>query len=569
MFEDLKKLFKFLSSKNRRVFIGVVLFAFLMSAFEALSILLITFFITLATNFSIIYHNSYCNSLYKIFHFASPRQFVVYVGIILMIFYTIYACLQITYIYVNIKFTEMNHRAFMILLFEHYLKSNYLNFISENSSKINQFIFNDTSTLMWALASVVTFLTEGTMVISIYIVLIWMQWKMTLLLTFILGIEIFLLLKFFSKRVKDKGVLFTQYGRKTYNIYNESYGNFKLIKLFCNEGSLIHKFTKSTRTYVEAIIMNTTLQGAPRFILELVGFFIIVIIVFYVIYCYIDTSIAIPIISMYALAFFRLLPAIEKITRGFNQVNYCSAAIRNVSNFFAVPQEKLGDKKVNFQHTIKLQNISFGYNNNPNSKLILQNVNCIIDKGQRVAFIGESGSGKSSLLDLIMGLYLPQEGSILIDDVVLSNKNMKSWRSKIGYIPQMIYLFDGTVADNIVFGRHLNEANIIVALQRANIYDFLCTKDGIQTVIGEGGIKLNGGQKQRIAIARALYDDPELLILDEATSALDPITESKIMHEIYALEIKKTLIIVAHRLNTIELCDVIYKIEQGSIFQQR
>ena len=175
----------------------------------------------------------------------------------------------------------------------------------------------------------------------------------------------------------------------------------------------------------------------------------------------------------------------------------------------------------------------------------------------------KSGSGKSTLVDIIISLLEPCSGEIYIDTTKLSDKNLKSWRQKIGYIPQNVYLFDGNVADNVVFGRDFDEKRIIECLKLANIYEFLETKEGIYTQVGDSGISLSGGQKQRIAIARALYGKPEILVLDEATSALDNKTEQKIMDEIYQISSNKTLLIIAHRLSTIQKCDIIYQITKG------
>jgi ATP-binding cassette subfamily B protein/ATP-binding cassette subfamily C protein len=192
----------------------------------------------------------------------------------------------------------------------------------------------------------------------------------------------------------------------------------------------------------------------------------------------------------------------------------------------------------------------------------LNNLTLGIEKGQKIAFVGESGSGKSTLVDLICGIYRPNSGKIFIDNVELDNSNIVSWRKKIGYIPQSIYLFDGTIADNISFGREYNEDKLIKVLKQANIYDVLIEKEGLDTMVGEGGIQLSGGQKQRIGIARALYGEPEILVLDEATSALDSETEKAIMDEIYKISEDKTLMIIAHRLSTIEKCDVRIDLEK-------
>ena len=169
------------------------------------------------------------------------------------------------------------------------------------------------------------------------------------------------------------------------------------------------------------------------------------------------------------------------------------------------------------------------------------------------------------MADLLMGLYVPSEGTITIDDQVLTDATRGSWRRMIGYIPQSIYLFDGTVADNVIFGRPYDQQKLERCLQRAHIYDFLMAEQGLATKVGEGGIKLSGGQKQRIAIARALYSEPAILVLDEATSALDHEVETAVMNEIYQLDRTITMIVIAHRLTTVARCDKIYKIDQGSV----
>ena len=210
-----------------------------------------------------------------------------------------------------------------------------------------------------------------------------------------------------------------------------------------------------------------------------------------------------------------------------------------------------------------MQQVWFGYLDN---KPVLKDANIIIKKGERIAFVGESGAGKSTIADILMGLYTPNSGSVLIDNIALTEDNLKAWRSKIGYVPQNIHLFDGTVADNVVFSRDYEDAKLISALKRAHIYDDLLAKNGLDTRVGDMGIMISGGQKQRIALARALYENPEVLVFDEATSALDHETESKIMDEIYSIDKNTTLIIIAHRLTSIERCEKIYKIEKGHVF---
>ena len=239
---------------------------------------------------------------------------------------------------------------------------------------------------------------------------------------------------------------------------------------------------------------------------------------------------------------------------------YYESALTLVKEELGFENEELGDSVIEFSESISLNNICFEY---VSDKPILMEVNLAIKKGSKVAFIGESGCGKSTLVDLIAGLLKPTSGHILVDGESVTYKNAKSWRSAIGYIPQNVYLFDGSIGQNISMGFDYDEAKVNRALKVAKIFDFVVSKGGHTAPVGEGGIMLSGGQMQRLAIARAFYNDPEVLVLDEATSALDDETEKQIMDEIYAIGEKKTIIIIAHRTSTLDRCDEIYKISNG------
>jgi ABC-type multidrug transport system fused ATPase/permease subunit len=270
----------------------------------------------------------------------------------------------------------------------------------------------------------------------------------------------------------------------------------------------------------------------------------------------------IPIISMYALALYRILPSIHRMLLNINHIVYNEKTLENVYESLHQPVEKEGDAPLDFNRSICLENIHFKYLTGGE---VIADISLKINKGEKIAFTGESGSGKSTLVDIITGIHKPISGKVYIDDTLLTNDNIRSWRKKIGYIPQSIYLFDGTVAENVAFGSAPDEEKIKTALVKANIWDFLSQKEGIHTIVGDGGIQLSGGQQQRIGIARALYDDPEVLVLDEATSALDTETEQKIMDEIYSVSAHKTLIVIAHRLSTVERCNRRIRIANGRI----
>jgi ABC-type multidrug transport system fused ATPase/permease subunit len=276
-----------------------------------------------------------------------------------------------------------------------------------------------------------------------------------------------------------------------------------------------------------------------------------------------DISGTLALISMFVLGLYRLMPSANRILTGYNQILFYKSSLDIIHNDLMYDAEKLQNTPINFTKTLQLDHIFFEYNE---VKPILEDISLTIQKGDKIAFIGESGSGKSTLIDLIIGLYRPKSGTIRVDGTLLDERNIKAWRSKIGYIPQSIYLFDSTVAQNVAFGKAIDDVQIKESLRQANILEFLETyHKGIDTLVGEGGIKLSGGQRQRIAIARALYGNPEILVLDEATSSLDSATEAKIMEEIYKIAENKTLIVIAHRLSTIEGCKKIIRLENSTI----
>jgi ABC-type multidrug transport system fused ATPase/permease subunit len=276
-----------------------------------------------------------------------------------------------------------------------------------------------------------------------------------------------------------------------------------------------------------------------------------------------DISGTLALISMFVLGLYRLMPSANRILTGYNQILFYKSSLDIIHNDLMYDAEKLQNTPINFTKTLQLDHIFFEYNE---EKPILEDISLTIHKGDKIAFIGESGSGKSTLIDLIIGLYRPKSGTISVDGILLDERNIKAWRSKIGYIPQSIYLFDGTVAQNVAFGKPINDNHIKDTLRQSNILEFLETHhEGINTMVGEAGIKLSGGQRQRIAIARALYGNPEILVLDEATSSLDSTTEAKIMEEIYKIAENKTLIVIAHRLSTIEGCKKIFLLENSTI----
>ncbi len=516
-------------------------------------------FISIASDFSTIHSNIYSQKIYTFFGCTSEINFVIYTGISLLFFYFFRSLLNLGYFYLLAKFSKGRYHLIAYRLFENYLGMSYRSFIDKNSSDLSKAIVNEAQNMTTLISGLLLMLSEVFVVIFIYSIMLYINWKITLLISTILIVNAFFLTVTVSKAIKKAGISREEHQKKFFEIIQRTLGNFKMMKLTSNTELILEKFDRASSGYASANIRNETLIHLPRLFLEALGFGIIIFIIIYLVYKYqSDISGAIGLISMFVLGLYRLMPSANRILSGYNQILFYKSSLDIIHNNLMYDAEKLQNIPVSFNHSLQLNNLYFEYDeNNP----ILEDLSLTIHKGDKIAFVGESGSGKSTLVDIIIGLYRPKNGTITVDDIPLNTDNIKAWRSKIGYIPQSIYLFDGTVAQNVIFGKPIDNDKIKEALRQANILEFLeIQHQGIDTIVGEGGIKLSGGQRQRIAIARALYGDPEILVLDEATSALDTETEAKIMDEIYTICEDKTLIIIAHRLSTIERCAKTYNL---------
>lgn len=550
------KLFSILTKHDKKFLYILIIISILISLIEMVGVGAILPFINIASNFSNIHANKYTEIIYTTFSFHSDIHFVIAMGITLLFFYLLRSILNLGYFYLLAKFSKGRYHLIAYRLFENYLGMSYRSFIDKNSAELSKAIINETQNLTALISGLLLMLSEIFVVIFIYSIMIFINWKITILISTILIINALFLTFTVSHAIKKAGISREEHQKKFFEIIQSTLGNFKMMKLTSNTKSILEKFAQASSGYAEANIRNETLSHFPRLFLEALGFGIVIFMVIYLVDKYQnDISGVLALISMFVLGLYRLMPSANRILTGYNQILFYKSSLDIIHNDLMYDAEKLQNTPITFKNSLKLDQLFFEYDEN---RPILKNISLTIQKGDKIAFIGESGSGKSTFVDIIIGLYRPKSGTIKVDDIPLDDDNIKAWRSKIGYIPQSIYLFDGTVAQNVAFGKSINNDKIKESLAQASLLEFLETQhQGINTMVGEGGIKLSGGQRQRIAIARALYGNPEIIVLDEATSALDTETEAKIMEEIYKIADNKTLIVIAHRLTTIEKCETI------------
>lgn len=558
-----KKLWFILTKRDKRFLVFLLFFSIIISIVETVGISAIMPFIAVANDFSLVQSNEHYHFVYQLLGFTTSANFVIAFGLVLVFFYIFRSAINLFYFYMLARFSNGRYHLIVYRLFENYLGLSYKEFVKKNSSTLTKVIVNEANNLTMLFQAALFMISEIFIVMLIYTMLLYVNWKITLVLTLALAINALFLVSTVSKKIKKEGSVREAVQKKFYEIINRSFGNFKLIKLSTNDKEILSEFAHESYGFARANIKNQTLQNFPRLFLEAIGFGIVASIVTYLVYKYqSDISSAMGLLSMFVLGLYRLMPSMNRILSGYNQIMFYHKSLDIIHNDLMYDSEDLGNENIIFDKAIDLKSISFEYDE---EKLVLNHIDLKIQKGEKIALVGESGSGKSTLVDLVIGLYKPKEGQILVDGKEIAEKNIKAWRRKVGYIPQTVYLFDGTVKENVVFGAKLDDKRVDEVLKQAKIYDFLQTKNGADTIVGEGGIMLSGGQKQRIAIARALYKDPDILVLDEATSALDSETEEQIMNEIYEISKEKTLIIIAHRLSTVQRCEKIYEIKDGEI----
>ncbi|KAA6225466.1 ABC transporter ATP-binding protein [Campylobacter sp. LR291e] len=559
----LKKLFFILSKEDKHFLFLLLIFSIFISFIESFAISLIMPFVALASDFSYFQTNKFLSQIQSFFDF-SPYEMVLYFGVFLVIFYLFRALLNAFYFHLLACFSKGRYCNLSYRLFAKFLNINYEEFTQRNQSEILKTITGEVYNLSTMLSSFLLMMSEVFVVCLLYILMLFIDIKITLLLSLFMLVNAFILIKILSPIIKKASVRRESAMKSFFEILNTNLNNFKFIKLKTKESGVIKLFKDQAFVFSRANITSESINAIPRIYLEGVGFCVLVLLVlFLLIQNKGDISNFMATISVFVLALYRLMPSANRLITSYHDLLYYKNSLDIIYENLLLKEENLGEEKIEFNNEIRVKNLSFAYEN---KDFLFKNVNFTLKNGEKIAFIGESGCGKSTFVDLLIGLLRPKAGEILVDNKTLNKLNLKNYRTKIGYIPQQIYLFNDSIKNNICFGDSPDNERLSEVIRQTNLKEFIDSlPNGLDTMVGDSGNNLSGGQRQRIAIARALYLEPEILVLDEATSALDSKSEEKIMQELYKISTNKTMIIIAHRLSTITQCDKIYRIENGLI----
>tara|TARA_B100000795_G_scaffold86761_1_gene63153 strand:- start:9780 stop:11561 length:1782 start_codon:yes stop_codon:yes gene_type:complete len=561
----------FLKSELKQViflFFGLILVGLL----EVAGVSSIAPFMAVIASPDVIHENKYLELAYRLSGASSDNVFIVYLGIfsisILLVANSVNAFMVWK---INYFSNHQTHRVSVRLL-RGYLHRPYSFYLNQNTSELSKNILHEINrSIGGTVLPILSVLSKLIVALFISTLLIYIDPIIAMFTTIVLGASYWLIYKYVRNKLHYIGVETREENYQMYKTTNEAMSGIKDIKLRGIEEEFIGRFNNPSFKFSTYMAQKTIMAILPRYLLEVVAFSgIISIMIFFVSTGY-STAEILPIVSLYAMAGFRLLPAVQQIYSGITLIKFNLPALERLYSDLSKapnrPYEFHNQDQILLSKNLKLNELSYSYSNSKD--LVLNKLNLKIDANTTIGIVGSTGSGKTTLIDLMLGLISPNSGSISVDGVEINYHNVRNWQQVVGYVPQTIYLNDETIERNIAFAVPMHEIDkelIKEASKMANLDNFVSTlPEKYNTIVGERGIRLSGGQRQRIGIARALYHNPSVIFLDEATSSLDGITENIIMEAIQNLSHKKTIVMVAHRLSTLKECDIIHMMHNGKI----
>jgi ATP-binding cassette, subfamily B, bacterial PglK len=537
-------------------------------------------FITIFIDYESIQDHKILSSLFVYLGQPNQSQFIIFSILSIFIFF-LFKTIAVSYVfYQQMKFVLESQSQLSIRLFNHYLKLSYESFTKLNSSILTKNITRESQVFaINCMQPLLLICSEVIIFIGIIIFLITIE-PFGALISFLCLIIPGLIFYSISKnKLVGWGYNRMNFDEKRFQMIQGSFGAFKFITIFKKENFFLTRYNRFNLGSADQDLKLRFVDQLPRLLLELFAIIGLGSLLLTLVFQNLEFKKFIPTIGLFSFAVFRIMPSISRILSQFTSLRYSDSVLdelynilKNEVNLTTKLKEHSNNNNLisHFDNEINLANISFKYNGSKN--FILKNVNLKIKKNSKIAIIGKSGNGKSTLLDLILGVLEPTSGKIFFDNNDILKKSLNH-QKLIGYIPQSIFLFDDNIKNNICFALDNDEIDtrrLENAIKKSALYDFIETlPEGLKTMIGERGVGLSGGQLQRIGIARAIYNDPEILILDEATSALDESIEDDIIKEIFSDNFNKTVIFATHRKRIIKYCDSCYEIKDKNLKKKK
>jgi ABC-type multidrug transport system fused ATPase/permease subunit len=567
---NLRKLLTILSEDERKKAIYLTFFILLSAILDVIGIASILPIVALLSNPNLVESNLFINKFYIFFNMNDQQSFLFYVALFFFIFFLISIGVKTLSIYFQLRFSLMCEYSIGKRLLEAYLYQSYSWFLDRHSSDLARNILSTVSQVVnQAIVPIFNFISHSMVTFFIIMLLIFIDFKLTLIVSFTLGILYGVTYALFSNKLNRKGLERTQNDQERYAALSNAFGSIKETKLGNLENFFIKNFSIPAKNFSKNQSSVQIIGQLPKYFFEAITFGGLLLIILYLMKQSDNFNAILPILSLYAFAGYRLMPALQQLYSALASLRFANASIDSVcKDLLPIYQANTIKEKLDFKKQISLNDITYHYPKS--SKTNLNNISIKIPARSTVGIVGATGSGKTTLVDIILGLLEPKGGTLVIDNTIINKKNLTLWQNNIGYVPQQIFLTDQSISSNIAFGvdpELINHEVIKNVSKVANLHNFVINElpEKYDTIIGERGIRLSGGQRQRIGIARALYHNPNVLVLDEATNALDNSTEKAVMDAVYNLSHKITIILIAHRLDTVQKCDQVFLLDQGKI----
>lgn len=576
MLTIIKQLFALLTDEQLKHFYVLQVLVVVMAFTELIGIASIAPFMALVGDMSILESNSVFAQLYQLSGLNDPMDFLFYTGVFVLVMLTFSTLVSMFTIWKLSIFGARIGTELADRLYTYYMQQSWQFHAGGSSAQLTKQVSTEAARISNGIIQpLVRMNAKLVLALFISVGIVIYEPLIAILGLFIFSLAYFLLYRLVRKKLVSNGQKLSNVSTQRFRLMNEGFGGIKDVLLLNRSHDFIERFHDSGKVFARAQGTNMAISQVPRYFVELIAFGAMISLVLVLIKLHSgNLGEVLPILAVYALAAFKLLPALQQIYASVSTIK------GNVAAFEAVREdlERSFEKQKNMlitpmstpiklNRSIVLQQIEFSY---PGKEIAaVDGVSMSIPANSVIGLVGSSGSGKSTLIDLLLGLLTPQHGSLYVDDIRITANNKRAWQNLLGFVPQSIFLSEGTIAENIAFGvpvKDISLEQVNKALTLANLSELVSQlPEGINTKVGERGVKLSGGQRQRIGIARALYHEAQVLVFDEATSALDGITEKIVMDAIHEFSGKKTIIMIAHRLKTVEKCDLIYFMEHGKI----
>ena len=575
--QDLRAIFSKLSNRRRWQLCFLLVLQIIGAGMEVVSLGLILPFLGALSNADEMISRPDLSEWLDIINITTPTQLIIFMAVLFGSAAVLVNFIRVFTVWVQARLASEIGSDLSIELFRRTLYQSFEFHTSVNSGTLISTVTNDLRVTLGMILSILMIVTQGLAVIAIFIALLVYNAQVALVMGGIIFLTYIIVDNLSKARLYAYGVISSDKTKLRIKVLQESWGGIRDILLDGTQKAFISNYSQADRSMRRANANSSIIKIAPRYVLEAAGIVILVSISSFLAYKEDDFRTILPLLGGMAMATMRLLPAVQQIYYSYAGIKGSHISIMRTLEFLQRPLDSVAiantHKNIQLKSSLSLDNVSFHYGNYQTEtrkiEWVLENINITIPVNTTVALVGVTGSGKSTIADIILGLLKPQKGTIRVNGKVLGVDDLAAWRNTVAHVPQSIYLSDSTIMENIAFGVSVNQIDmerVKDMASAAGIANFIEKRQkGYNEIVGERGIRLSGGQRQRIGIARALYKNASVIVFDEATSSLDNETERAVMKAIEELQGKKTIILIAHRLSTVKNANVIYEINAGQV----